>query len=158
MVWPVWSALVYSRQAVPYMMGSDPVRAVWSNDFIFEKNTKPMPKINEVENKIPNQHFIEQRPKTPQSNRHFRKKIITYRKLHAIPRRVSPRKVNRWFLWQFISSRSSADKYDVIPSGDECYQTSITPFVGDVRASEIVSLARAKLRRGTSNNLCTAPY
>ena len=36
--------------------------------------------------------------------------------------------------------------------------TSITPFVGDVRASEIVSLARAKLRRGTSNNLCTAPY
>ena len=38
------------------------------------------------------------------------------------------------------------------------YLTSITPFVGDVRASEIVSLARAKLRRGTSNNLCTAPY
>ena len=38
------------------------------------------------------------------------------------------------------------------------YQTSITPFVGDERASEIVSLARAKLRRGTSNNLCTAPY
>ena len=36
--------------------------------------------------------------------------------------------------------------------------TSITPFVGDERASEIVSLARAKLRRGTSNNLCTAPY
>ena len=36
--------------------------------------------------------------------------------------------------------------------------TSITPFVGDVRASEIVSLARATLRRGISNNLCTAPY
>ena len=36
--------------------------------------------------------------------------------------------------------------------------TSIAPFVGDERASEIVSLARAKLRRGTSNNLCTAPY
>ena len=37
-------------------------------------------------------------------------------------------------------------------------KTSITPFVGDERASEIVSLTRAKLRRGTSNNLCTAPY
>ena len=36
--------------------------------------------------------------------------------------------------------------------------TSITPFVGDERASEIVSLARAKLRRGISNNLCSAPY
>ena len=38
------------------------------------------------------------------------------------------------------------------------YNTSITPFVGDERASKIVSLARAKLRQGTSNNLCTAPY
>ena len=36
--------------------------------------------------------------------------------------------------------------------------TSITPFVDDEQASEIVSLARAKLHRGTSNNLCTAPY
>ena len=50
-------------------------------------------------------------------------------------------------LLKYVSQNCVGSKY-----------TSKTPFGATNGASEIVSLARAKLCRGTSNNLCTAPY